>query len=392
MKRLWIVSELFYPEETSTAYILTEIANTLAKKYEVNVITGPEVYEKGKVSAIDSTLDSSVKIFRTNPISADKNTVAGKIARFVIVSHSLYKMAKKMIKRDDIVLIVTNPAPLVLLMSKLKRKIGFKYYLLVHDIFPENIASAGLRMPSLMYSILKRKFDRAYSEADTLISLGRDMSDVLAHKIAPFKESKISIVENWADIDNIFPIQRKRDGKIVLEYAGNIGRVQGLSDILEIFSTVSNEILEMSFWGAGAKEASLKQFAEEHNLKNVKFNGPYKRCQQNDVLNDCDIALITLAKGMYGLGVPSKLYNILASGKPILFVGDKRSEVGLLVDEYDIGYSFDVTEKECLKKFLSDLTLADLDDMAVKGANARKLVEKSYSKDAILSKFLHLID
>ena len=392
MKRLWIVSELFYPEETSTAYILTEIANTLAKKYEVNVITGPAVYEKGKVSATDSTLDSSIKIFRSNPISADKNTVAGKIARFVIVSRSLYKMAKKMIKRDDIVLIVTNPAPLVLLMSKLKRKIGFKYYLLVHDIFPENIASAGLKMPSLMYSILKRKFDRAYSEADTLISLGRDMSDILAQKVAPYKEAKISIVENWADIDNIFPIQRKRDGKIVLEYAGNIGRVQGLSDILEIFSTVSNEILEMSFWGAGAKEASLKQFAEEHNMKNVKFNGPYKRSKQNEVLNDCDFALITLAKGMYGLGVPSKLYNILASGKPILFVGDKRSEVGLLVDEYDIGYSFEVTEKECLKEFLSGLTIADLDNMAVKGANARKLAENLYSKNAVLSKFLELID
>ena len=392
MRRLWIVSELFYPEETSTAYILTEIANTLSKKYEVNVITGPEVYEKDKITTAESILESSIKIFRTNPISADKNKIAGKIARFVLISHSLYKMAKKKIKRDDTVLIVTNPAPLVLLMSKLKKKVGFKYYLLVHDIFPENIASAGLHLPAPLYSILKRKFDKAYSAADTLISLGRDMSDVLNQKVAPYKVAKISIIENWADSDNIFPLQRKRDGKIILEYAGNIGRVQGLSDILEIFSSVNNEILELSFWGAGAKEASLKQFVEEHNLKNVKFNGPYKRSQQNNVLNDCDFALITLAKGMYGLGVPSKLYNILASGKPILFVGDKRSEVGLLVDEYDIGYSFEVTEKDCLKKFLSDLSTADLDDMAVKGANARRLAEKLYSKNVILSKFCQLID
>lgn len=71
---------------------------------------------------------------------------------------------------------------------------------------------------------------------------------------------------------------------------------------------------------------------------NVFFHGPYFRSQQNEVLSACDIALVTLQKGMYGLGVPSKTYNILASGRPILFLGPKDSEIDLLVREEGIGY------------------------------------------------------
>lgn len=77
--------------------------------------------------------------------------------------------------------------------------------------------------------------------------------------------------------------------------------------------------------GDGALKDKLIKYVEEIGLTNkINFFGNYSREEQNKILNYTDIALVTLSKGMYGLGVPSKTYNILAAGKPILFIGDLK--------------------------------------------------------------------
>lgn len=84
-----------------------------------------------------------------------------------------------------------------------------------------------------MYSLFKHIFDKAYTKADQLIVLGRDMATVLEQKVGKWRNSKITIIENWADIDSIKP-QPFPEGKIILEYAGNIGRVQGLDKVMDM--------------------------------------------------------------------------------------------------------------------------------------------------------------
>lgn len=368
---LWIVTELFPPDETSTAYILGEVANAMVQKYVVKVICGPEIYDKRK--KLDEKnkfkLDASIEVMRVEGIDFDKNTTKGKALSFLLMSKRLYSLAKSNIKKDDKVLMVTNPAPLVLLMARLKRKIGFEWNVLVHDVFPENTKPAGLNLP--LYGLFKHLFDKAYSKADQLIAIGRDMADVLGNKIKDCSENKpkISIIENWADIEGITP-QSMPEGNIVLEYAGNIGRVQGLNKVIEQLP----ENIEFHIYGTGAMEESLKKM----NHPRVFFHGPYFRSQQNEVLSACHIAIVTLQDGMYGLGVPSKTYNILAAGRPIVYFGPKNSEIDLLVREKHIGY--------CgwpLKW--------DKEELVEMGKRARALAESDYSEEAIMSKFIQAI-
>lgn len=369
-KILWIVTELFPPDETSTAYILGEIANAFVSKYQVKVICGPEIYDKRKKPDTNNryALDSSIEVFRTESVGFDKNTAIGKALSFLLISHRLMQLAKVHIGRDDKVLMATNPAPLVVLMSKLKEKIGFELNILVHDVFPENTKPAGLRLPA--YCWFKRIFDKAYSRADQLIVLGRDMKDVLQQKvISSNKQIKISIIENWADIEGIKP-QPFPVGRIVVEYAGNIGRVQGLDKVIEQLP----DKVEFHLYGTGALEDKLK----EMKRRNVFFHGPYFRSQQNEVLSACDIAVVTLQEGMYGLGVPSKTYNILASGRPVLFLGPKNSEIDLLVSEEGIGYC-------------GWPQTWDKEELAAMGKKARELAEREYSKEKILDKFLNAV-
>ena len=114
------------------------------------------------------------------------------------------------------------------------------------------------------------------------------------------------------------------------------------------------------------------------NHPHVFFHGPYFRSQQNEVLASCDVAVVTLQEGMYGLGVPSKTYNILASGRPVMYFGPKDSEIDLLVKEKKVG-------------FCGWPASWSKDDLTEMGMRARELAVKEYSKEIILNKFLNLI-
>lgn len=367
-QRLWIVTELFPPDETSTAYILGEIANAMIAKYQVKIICGPEIYDKRKKLDKNNNfkLDASIEVLRTNGADLDKNTTKGKALSFLLMSKRLFALAKENIQKEDKVLMVTNPAPLVLMMGWLKRKRGFEWHVLVHDVFPENTKPAGLKLP--MYGLFKHLFDNAYSCSDQLIALGRDMKSVLTKKIEEAKAHKprIIIIENWADLDGIKP-QPMLNGKIILEYAGNIGRVQGLNKVIDNLP----DNVELHLYGTGSMEETLKKM----NHPRVFFHGPYFRSQQNEVLAACHIAIVTLQEGMYGLGVPSKTYNILASGRPVLYFGPKDSEIDLLVRENGIGYC-GWPEKW------------DMEELKMMGRKARALAEREYSERTILNKFI----
>ena len=295
MRRLWIVTELFPPDETSTSYIMGEIANVMTQKYKVGVICGPEIYDKRKELDKENTfkLHENIEIYRAEGIGADKNTVKGKVLSFILMSRRLISLVKKHVRKDDKVLMVTNPAPMVVLMSALKRRIGFEFNILVHDVFPENVRPAGLKLP--LYGWIKHIFDKAYGRADALIALGRDMAAILKQKVhASLKNNKpnIVIIENWADVDNITP-QPFPEGSIIIEYAGNIGRVQGLDKVMDRLP----DNVEFHLYGSGAMEETLKI----RKQKNVFFHGPYFRSQQNEILAACDISVVTLETGMYGL-------------------------------------------------------------------------------------------
>ena len=398
MQRLWIISELFPPDETSTAFILGEIANAMVQKYEVKVICGPEIYDKRKKLDTEHrfVINNDVEVLRVKGVDSDKNTLKGKAIRFAVISYQLYQLAKQSIKKDDKVLLVTNPAPIVAMVSRLKKKIGFELNILVHDVFPENTASAGFKLPKPAYSALKSIFDNAYGRADQLIALGRDMKEVLEQKVSKSKNlPRVTIIENWADLDVVSPIEKDegddKKSSVVLEYAGNIGRVQGLLGMLQLMKAADNKHLSFSLWGTGVEEGRLKAFAETNGMINVKFHGAYFRSKQSDVLNSCDLALVTLTEGMYGLGVPSKTYNIMAASKPVLFIGDARSEIALLVKEKGIGYVFEPDEYEKIIEFLRHISTDMLPLLKKMGAKARKVAVEEYAKEIILNKFLEAI-
>ncbi len=385
--RLWIISELFPPEETSTAYIMGEIANAMTSKYDVKVICGPEIYDsskKGNAAATNSSLD----VIRVNGIKEDKNNKFSRIRKFLLMSRRLYCVANKNIQKGDNVLMVSNPFPLILFMAYLRTRRNFNLNMLVHDVFPESLYT-DIKIPRFFNLILSSLFNRSYATADQLIAIGRDMKEILSIKTKG--RTSISIIENWADITNIHPRPQSSNfnDKIVIQYAGNIGKAQGVSNIVDFIKDANNPKLIFEVWGNGSVIDNVKEKIVSYNLsEKVSLKGTYLRSEQDRVLSHCDIAIVTLVEGMYGLGTPSKSYNILAAGKPILYIGEKNTEIWLMVEEYNIGFCFLPSDNNGIIHFLSTVSKEQLNEM---GVRARKLAEQRYSKEIILNKFCDII-
>lgn len=393
-KRIIIISELFYPEENSTAYILTKIANKLAEKYQVIVICGPEFYQKSN-NIKGGYINPEIIINRISLPGLNKDKLLSRSLRMILITVKLFCTLCRIRKKNDILFSVTNPAPLLLLLALLKRFVSNPYCLLVHDIFPENTIPAKILKPSdWSYRVLKKIFDAAYRQASVLVVLGRDMKMLMKKKLKSYPHhTEIEIIENWAEVDLVYPnITKSEQLEINLQYAGNLGRVQGLMSLLEIIKSVQNPYLKFSFWGKGAMKKKMETFVASNQLNNVSFYDSFKRNEQNDVLAQCDLAIVTLASGMCGLGVPSKTYNIMAAGKPILFLGDSDSEVSLMIEESNIGYSFSMDNKEDILNFFNNLTLEKQKELQVKGHQARVLAEKKFSENVILEKYLNVFD
>ena len=390
-QKLWILSELFYPQESTTSFILTNIANQMAQKYEVNVICGPS-----KRQATDTmTLDERVNVHRINKCDYSKNKIWTRVIRLFSISLMMAWKLNRKCKKGEKVLLITNPAPLIVFIPMLKALKRFELTILAQDIFPENTIAAKIfkNRKSTCYRLLKSFFDKSYAKADKIIVCGRDMKEVVLQKTkGKVGEEKVTTICNWADFEFITPQDQDFDPQhIRIQFAGNLGRVQGIIPFIENFQRTENPALMLEFWGAGALEKKIEQCIQHNTKQNMEMKGPFSKAQQQTVLNRGDLALVTLADEMYGLGVPSKTYNYMAAGKAILYIGSAKSEIAMMVKEHQIGYCFEPCQQQELVEFLNNLSLEKKAELKEKGRRAHQTAKQLYTKEKILTKYFKFI-
>lgn len=391
-----VVSEIYYPEEVSTGFILTKIAEGLAEENSVSVVTGPPDYS-GEKSVPSFEIRNKVQINRIKVKSLNKNNLFLRLLRSILLSLKLTFKTMSLAKKGDSIFIVTNPAPLLLIMtlvSKLKRT---KLVILVHDVFPENLSAANiLKKDTLFFKLLLRVFNHVYASADHIVVIGRDMDRIIKSKINN-NYPRTSLITNWADVHDIVPEPRaknkllkdlKLEDKFVVQFAGNIGRVQGVDQMVQAAEILKSTNVQMLFIGDGARKNWIIEQKEKKNLQNITILPFQPRSEQQNFLNGCDLCLISLAPGMTGLGVPSKTYNVLAAGKPIVAIVDEESEIGMLVKEHKLGWVVSPGDGHSLAQaILEALNATDLEEISKR---ARKLAEEQYSLENITSKYKNL--
>ena len=302
----------------------------------------------------------------------------------------MLRLMKKKIPKDSEVLMVTNPILLLVLTSFFKRKYKWKITVLVHDVFPENLIVSGFlnSKKSLLFLALNNIFKSAFKKMNRLVVLGRDMQKLFEQKRG--NTNGIVIIENWSDTENISVRPIIETSKKVLLFAGNMGRLQGLEILLKALKNTKDEPYSFTFIGSGALENHIKVFIEKEKIGHVEKYGWVPRNEQDKFMAKATIGVVTLKKDMYGLGVPSKFYNLLAAGKPIFYIGDINSELHLILQQYDIGWFAEAGNQEAISKTLTIIANTHIDEIRKLSKNARILAEKKYSKDIILNKYDNL--
>lgn len=385
-KQIWLVSELFYPETISTGYIITEIATSLAKDYQVSVVCGPEFYEEKEEEVAVKPLPN-VNIHRIQSKGYNKNSFISRIIGHLKVTFKMLRLMKKKVPKGAEVLMVTNPVFLLVLTSFAAKKRNWKIKVLVHDVFPENLVISGFlkSKTSFLFGIMKRVFNNAFKKMDVLIVLGRDMQKLFEQKKG--NKEGITIIENWADTENITARPILKTPKKKLLFAGNMGRLQGFEVLLEALKKTEKDPYTFTFIGSGALENYIKELIAAEKITHIEKHGWIPREEQDKFMADATIGVITLKKDMYGLGVPSKFYNLLAAGKPIFYIGDVNSEVYLVLQAHEIGWFAEAGNVEEISATLTKIANADVSEIKKRSKNARALAESEYSKKIILNKF-----
>jgi hypothetical protein len=392
-RRILIVTELFYPDETSTARILTTIAENLTESFEVFVLAGPKSYANDmKFTQLDD-YPHEINVQRIWVPALDKNKLISRCIRLILLSFGLAWRVFVASRRDDIVFSVTNPAPVLVLLAVIKKLKRFSLALLVHDVFPENVVATGVisnKMP--LYSSVQKLFGWAYGSAEAVVVIGSDMATIVARKTEKYR-NQLVLIENWAETEFVTPIARSESNlsawglsdKIVLQYGGNIGRAQGILEFVDSVIPAENSAVHYVFCGSGALTNELMSKVQDR--PNFSLKEAYRRSDQRQILGSCDIALILLGPDMYGLGVPSKAYNIMAAGKPILFIGPENSEIYNLVKHNDIGWAFTWDQVDEVGDLINSFSFEEIGSFVAMGKRARLLAEYKYTESTQMKKF-----
>lgn len=345
--RLWVVTEVYYPEKISTGYYLTSIAEGLAPHREVKVLCGQPNYAARGTKAPKHEFRNGVEIIRAGSTTLDKNVILYRVINMITLGASMFFKSLRHFGKGDQVLVVTAPPSLPYSTAFAAILSGASYTLLLHDCYPDLAVAVGKMKPTSPAARMANYFNRIlYKYAAKMIVVGRDMRELVERKSAGF-DVPIEVIPNWADLENIEPMPREANAlltelgiseKFVLLYAGNIGHptdVETIVDAAEALLTHSQ--YHFVFIGSGAKRKWLEQEVERRLLRNVTLLDVRPRSDQVNFLNACDVAIVTLVRGMWGVAMPSRTYNAMAAGKPILALAEAGSELARVVEEDQVG-------------------------------------------------------
>jgi glycosyltransferase involved in cell wall biosynthesis len=390
-KKVWIVSELYYPEETSTGYIVTKIAEGLSPHYQPHALCSQPTYSARGISAPVREVYNGVVIRRCRATTLNKDVLPFRLVNLLTISLSMFLHAVGSFKQGDVVLVATNPPTLPFLIAVACRIRGAKCVLLVQDVYPESLVAAGLLdAHSFSVSLLNRLNLVLYRAMERISVVGRDMEALVRGKLATGTSTNIVIIRNWADPDQIVPSPREQNellkqlgllGKFVAQYAGNIGRVHGIETLTEI---------HFLFIGSGAKKKWLEDAVKKNGLKNVTILPNRPRRDQQNFLNACDVAITAFVPGMTGVGVPSRMYNIFSAGKPIVAAVEEDSELGLVVREENVGWIVPVNDAKKMADALMEARSKPqlLAEMGIRG---RAIAENKYSFKSVIEAYRSMV-
>jgi lipopolysaccharide/colanic/teichoic acid biosynthesis glycosyltransferase len=371
---------------SATGELLTELAGDLVEEYgcRASVITGPSVQDRGQSasngrgwSLVQRDRYKGIDIYRAKGTTFGKERFIGRFANYLSYFFSACYAGLR-VPRQDIVVSTTDPPIIGLAALLAARRRRAKFVFLCQDVFPE-VATLLEDFHSPTVNRVLQGINRfLIRKADAVIAIGETMRDRLIEGKGADPD-KTRVIHNWADCSAIKPGPKKNpfslandlSDSFVVMHSGNVGLSQNLETLVEAAERLRKhpEIVVVMI-GEGAKKSSLEAMAQFKELSNVRFLPFQPKDKLHESFAAADVLVVSLKRGLAGYIVPSKLYGILAAGRPYVAAVEPDSEVATITKQYDCGF---VTEPGSAQDLADKILMLHADrDLAQRlGRNGR---------------------
>jgi colanic acid biosynthesis glycosyl transferase WcaI len=375
----------FYPDISATSQLLTDLCEDLVRVHgcRVSVVTGPALHPSTAPAVARGGLVTretyrGIEIHRARATRFDKRRFAGRAANYV--SYFLTACwAGWRVGRPDVVVALTDP-PIIGLAAWLSgRRSGAPLVMVFQDLFPEVTRLLPDFHSPTIDAALQRVSRFLCRRATRMVALGQTMRQRLIDTKGAAPE-RIDVIENWADTTaiapgpkvNAFSTAHGLADAFVVMHSGNIGLSQNLESLVDAAALLRDiPDLVMVFQGEGVKKHALQERARALGLTNVRFLPYADRQVLGEAFAAADVFVVSLQQGLAGYIVPSKLYGILAAGRPYVAAVEADCEVFTLTTRLGTGLLTEPGNAHGLASHIRQL-YGDRRLAAQLGANARQ--------------------
>lgn len=394
--KIVLFNRFFAPDASATSQMLADLALHLARTgRDVHVVASRVPGGEAREEEV-----GGVAVHRVANAIPGPHGLARRALAYLDYYRGARRATRRLVEPGDVVVLKTDPPLLSAAIVPLAKRRGARVVVWLQDLFPEvarEYGIAGLGGP--VGAALRRARDRSLAGADTVVAVAEEMAKRVA-ALGVVDRSSLRVIHNWADGRAIVPIDpaanplRREwglEGRFVVAYSGNLGRVHEFDTMLEAASSLRGapDVLFLVI-GRGPRLAEVQARVRRESLANVRFESLQERATLARSLGAADVHLSILPPRFEGLVQPSKLYGILAAGRPTIFIGSVTGETARILGETHSGVAIATGDARAL----ADAIVRMRDDprgRTAMGVNAREAFEAAYDMPIALAKWREVL-
>jgi colanic acid biosynthesis glycosyl transferase WcaI len=390
--RVLVFNQYYWPGLEATAHLLSQLCEALVTDFDVTVVTGKlrQVVEPGRA------VHNGVQIVRVNSTAFDRTQLIPRGINYLTFLLKSFWVGIRA-ERPDVVLCMTDPPVIANVALPVSRRFGVSLVVISQDVFPEIAVQLRRLEQPVLVEVLRRLIAFYLRRADRIVAIGETMRARLEQKGA--NPDRLVVIPNWVDTNSIKPMPRHNDWALehgfgstfVVMHSGNIGHAQDLETLIQA-STFLRDLddLAVAIIGAGARLASVQSVAARLEADAVQFLPYQPRELVSQSLSSADVHYVGLARGLAGFVVPSRLYGILAVGRPVLVSADAESETARIVQEMDCGIAVSAGRPDLVAEAIRDIRGGRY-DLEAMGARGRQYVVREADRSVAVGRYRDLL-
>lgn len=388
--RILILDQYFPPDRTNTAVLLGQLAEDLvALGHEVWFVAGQPSYDPEP----GARAPAGVRVIRTRSTAFSRVGTFARAANYLSYFTGVVLRSGRL-PRPDVVVAATDPPFIGVAAAIVARRRRAPLVQILYDVYPEvAVALRRLRLPGL--AAAWRLVNRSVrARTHLIVAIGRDMRENLIAQGVP--ASRIEVVPNWAEPNpategEVRAIRQELGllDRFVVLHAGNVGLGHNLGALVRAADRV-RDLPDVSFviMGEGAAKPALLAEVRRRGLPNVRFLPYQDRERALRIVAAADLHAVSLAPGLTGWIVPSKVYGIMAAGRPFIAAVEARSEIGRLIAEHGCGVRVEPDDDRAIAAAVRRLRG---DDLAAMGARGLAAFDASFRRERSTGRYAELL-